>query len=55
MPVPWLPPEVCWGTNTSSTPSQTAASSRSATGPQPRCSVYHSTPSAGLGEVMCTW
>ena len=53
-PVPWLPPAVGWGMKTSSTPSQLAASPRSASGSQPRCSEYHSTPLAGLDVVTYT-
>ena len=55
MPVPWLPPVVACGTNTNSTPSQFAASSRSASGSHSMYSEYHSTPFAGLDVVMCTW
>ena len=54
-PVPWVLPIVGCTTNTSSTPSQSAASQRSESGWQSMYSVYQLTASPGLDAVICTW
>ena len=54
-PVPWVLPSVGCTTNVSSTPPQSAASGRSATGSQSRYRLYQRTPSVGLEAVMWTW
>ena len=54
-PVPCVLPMVGCGTKVTSTPKQSAVSSRSATASQPRCSAYQRTDSGGADEVMLTW
>ena len=54
-PVPCVPPMVACGTKVTSTPLQSAVSSRSATASQSRCRSYQRTDSGGADEVMWTW